>query len=324
MLSVSFSLFPRVALYRCLGGVVLLAGAASLTPSWAQEEKTPLMQKGAVAISIQDVKAEIPNLAEDVRAKLSAEPDQLRPLVEHLFMRRVFASEARLNGVAEQPEVQRHIAIAQERILADAQLAHLEDAALPQPEVIEKQIRTIYQAEPQRFTIPTENRARHILIAGKDAAARAKIDQILADVRAGADFEKIAREQSADPGSAPKGGDLGYFTQGKMVPEFQAAVDALKNPGDLSPVVRTAFGFHIIRLEDRKPGRLQSFDEVKDQLRAETIAKLKNDARKKEVERVRALGQGDAAALEAFIAEQKALAEKTAGKADQPPSAGKP
>jgi peptidyl-prolyl cis-trans isomerase C len=146
----------------------------------------------------------------------------------------------------------------------------------------------------------------------------------LADVRAGADFEKIAREQSADPGSAPKGGDLGYFTQGKMVPEFQAAVDALKNPGDLSPVVRTAFGFHIIRLEDRKPGRLQSFDEVKDQLRAETIAKLKNDARKKEVERVRALGQGDAAALEAFIAEQKALAEKTAGKADQPPSAGKP
>ena len=94
----------------------------------------------------------------------------------------------------------------------------------------------------------------------------------------------------------------------------QIAAFGLKKTGELSPVVQTPFGFHIIRLEGHKPATVKPFDEVKDQLRAETIAKLKNDARKKEVERVRALAQGDAAALEAFIAQQKALLEQTPDK----------
>ena len=162
--------------------------------------------------------------------------------------------------------------------------------------------------------LPEEAHVRHILIAGQDEAARSKAEKILADLHAGADFEQLAREHSQDAGTAPKGGDLGFFSKGKMVPAFEQAAFGLKKTGELSPVVQTPFGFHIIRLEGRKPATVKPFDEVKDQLRAETIAKLKNDARKKEVERVHALAQGDAAALEAFIAQQKALLEQTPDK----------
>ena len=139
-----------------------------------------------------------------------------------------------------------------------------------------------------------------------------KTKKILADLRAGANFEQLAREHSADPGSAAKGGDLGFFPEGKMVPAFEAAAAALKNPGDLSPIVPTQFGFHIIRLEGRKPASVKPFDEVKEELRAEIIAKLKAEARNKEVARARALAQGDATALEAFMAEQKAKAQPSA------------
>ena len=321
--SVSFSCFSSVACARHLGNLALVLGVL-LAPALAQAGGASLIQGGGTSISAEDTAAEMVQVPQNVREKLLAEPEQLRQLVEALFLRRALAFQAQRDGVAQNPAVQREIAVMQERILAEAQLEHVENASLPSAELIDKQIRTIYKAEPERFTTPAETHARHILIAGQDDAARAKAEKLLAELRAGADFATLAREHSADPGSAAKGGDLGFFPKGKMVPAFEQAAFALKKPGDLSPVVPTQFGFHIIRLEGRKPATVKPFDEVKDQLRAETIAKLKNDARKKEVERVRALGQGDAAALEAFIAEQKALAEKTAGKADQPPSAGKP
>lgn len=301
--------------------VTAMCGAAS----FAQAENALLMRGASVTISTQDVIEELAFAPDEVRKKILQEPEKIRQMVETLHLRRAFAAQAHTSGVAQKPEVQRQIAVTQERILAEAQLAQVEDAALPSAEAIDKHIRTIYKAEPERFTIPAEVHARHILITGTDDAARSKAEKILADLRAGADFEQLAREHSADPGSAAKGGDLGFFPKGKMVSAFEKAAFALKKTGELSPVVQTPFGFHIIRLEGRKPATVKPFDEVKDELRAETIAKLKNDARKKEVERVRALGQGDATALEAFIAEQKAKAESSA-KADTAaqPAATKP
>ncbi len=313
MPSVSFSSLCPVAGIQSLR-VLALACGMCLMPAWAQSEAVSLMQGGNASISTEDATAEMALAPENVREKLLAEPEQLRQLVENLFLRRALATQAQRDGVAHKPEIQRQIAVMQERILAEAQLEYVENASLPSTELIDKQIRTIYKGEPERFTTPAQVHARHILIAGQDDASRAKAEKLLADLRTGADFEQLAREHSADPGSAAKGGDLGFFAKGKMVPAFEKAAFALKKSGDLSPVVQTPFGFHIIRLEGRKPATVKPFDEVKDQLRAETIAKLKNDARKKEVERVRALAQGDAAALEAFIAQQKALLEQTPDK----------
>lgn len=306
-MSSPFCGFDLKASRFCVGFVVAWAAAGLMYPvlSYGQE----LVQGNGTITSADDVWLELEQIPLNARRELLSDPEKMRELVDLLHIRRTLAAKAQASGVANKAEVVREITVMQERILAEAQLEHVENAALPSNELIDKQIRTIYKGEPQRFTTPAQVHARHILIAGQDDASRAKAEKLLADLRTGADFEQLAREHSADPSSAAKGGDLGFFAKGKMVPAFEKAAFALKKSGDLSPVVQTPFGFHIIRLEGHKPATVKPFDEVKDQLRAETIAKLKNDARKKEVERVRALAQGDAAALEAFIAQQKALLE---------------
>src|SRR5439155_989667 len=103
-------------------------------------------------------------------------------------------------------------------------------------------------------------RARHILVktaadAGADAkaAARKKAEELLAKVKAGGDFAALAKERSEDAGSAANGGDLGLFTRGRMTPAFEEAAFALQG-GGLSDVVETPFGFHVIKVEEHRPG----------------------------------------------------------------------
>ena len=96
--------------------------------------------------------------------------------------------------------------------------------------------------------------------------ARAKAQQVLKEVRAGGDFAKLAAENSNDPGSAAKGGDLGFFPKGQMEPAFDTAVFALK-PGAVSGIVETSFGFHIIKVLERRPARTAPFEEVSGQIK---------------------------------------------------------
>ena len=127
-----------------------------------------------------------------------------------------------------------------------------------------------YDKNPDKFAQPESVRASHILILTKDAdeagkkAARTKIDGVLKRAKAGEDFAALAKENSQD-GSASQGGDLGFFGRGRMVPEFDQAVFALK-PGEISEVVSTQFGYHIIKLTEKKAGSTVPFDQVKPQV----------------------------------------------------------
>jgi peptidyl-prolyl cis-trans isomerase C len=127
-----------------------------------------------------------------------------------------------------------------------------------------------YDKNPDKFTQPESVRASHILLLTKDAdeagkkAARTKIDALLKRAKAGEDFAALAKENSQD-GSASQGGDLGFFPRGRMVPEFDQAVFALK-PGEISEVVGTQFGYHIIKLTEKKEGSTVPFDQVKPQV----------------------------------------------------------
>ena len=104
-------------------------------------------------------------------------------------------------------------------------------------------------------------RARHILVETEDEA-KAILDQL----KGGADFATLAKEKSKDPGAA-EGGDLGYFTKDQMVPEF-AEVAFKMYPGQLSDPVKTQFGWHVIKLEDKRTKQPPEFDKVKDQIEA--------------------------------------------------------
>jgi len=134
------------------------------------------------------------------------------------------------------------------------------------------EVRKFYDGNKPRFREQASVHASHILIRleqNADAAARTKaraqIEDIQAQVKKGANFAELAKKHSQDPGSAPNGGDLGFFTRGQMVPAFDEAAFATK-VGQVSGVVETPFGFHLIKVAETKPGRDVGFDEVKEQI----------------------------------------------------------
>jgi len=138
-------------------------------------------------------------------------------------------------------------------------------------------VRKAYDEQTARFHVPEKVRARHVLVrvdpdAAEDvvAAARAKIDAAAARIQKGEDFAVVAKEVSEDPGSKDQGGDLGAFPRGQMVPAFEEVAFRLKD-GETSEVIRTDFGFHVIRTESREPAQDQSFEEVS-RLLAEELA----------------------------------------------------
>lgn len=138
----------------------------------------------------------------------------------------------------------------------------------------DKTVSEYYKNRPAQFLEEESVKASHILIkvdknTTKEAreAAKKKIDGLLKRAKKGEDFAKLAKENSDDPGSRHNGGDLGFFGRGMMVPPFEKAAFALKKD-EISDVVETEFGYHIIKLTDRKPSRTIPLSEVQDKLKS--------------------------------------------------------
>jgi peptidyl-prolyl cis-trans isomerase C len=148
----------------------------------------------------------------------------------------------------------------------------LREAVEPKAAVTDEQVSDFYSKNPDQFKQGERVRASHILItaprdadAATKAAARAKAEAVLKDVKAGKDFAALAKQHSQDPGSGAQGGDLGYFTQGQMVGPFNDVAFSLK-PGATSDLVETDFGFHIIRVIDKQAARSVPLEEVRPQV----------------------------------------------------------
>jgi len=142
----------------------------------------------------------------------------------------------------------------------------------PGVSISDADVENFYNANIDQMQRPLAVHARHILIkptsteAEAQEAARNEADEILSEIRAGADFVKLATDRSQAP-SAPRGGDLGYFGPGQMVEPFERVAFALQQ-GEISAVVQTQFGYHIIRVEDRRGGDTAPLEEVADKIRA--------------------------------------------------------
>jgi peptidyl-prolyl cis-trans isomerase D len=138
-------------------------------------------------------------------------------------------------------------------------------------EVSDAQLRQAYAASMDNFRMPERIHARHILLKtdGKSnaekAQLKAKAEDLIKQLRGGADFAELAKKYSEDPGSGQKGGDLDWLVKGQTVPEFETAAFALK-PNEISNVVTSQFGYHIIQVLAHEPARVKPFEEVKAQL----------------------------------------------------------
>jgi peptidyl-prolyl cis-trans isomerase D len=153
------------------------------------------------------------------------------------------------------------------------QVVIVDQAKLEQTMVVpDAELHAAYNASMDNFRMPDRVKAQHILIKTdfkSDAkAALAKAEDLLKQLKAGADFSKLAEKNSDDSSNAPKGGDLGWFVRGQMVPEFDKAAFALK-PGELSGIVTSQYGYHIIKVNEKENARVKPFEEVKGDLAAE-------------------------------------------------------
>ena len=241
-----------------------LAGAGflllSALPALAQDEAVALKGEDKVVATVNgyEIKASEVRMAfDDVIGQIPNLPKKMRYpfVVQFLVERHLLAQLANKDGLAETDDYKRRLAAYQAKALRDSYLAQK-----IAPQVTEEQVRKVYDDEAKKVTETERVRARHILVASEKEATT-----ILGKLKAGEKFEDLAKQYSLD-GSKDYGGDLGYFTAPEMVAEFSKAAFALKK-GEVSKPVKTEFGWHIIRLEDRKMGAAQPYDQVKSAIR---------------------------------------------------------
>jgi peptidyl-prolyl cis-trans isomerase C len=234
-------------------------------------------------------------LAQESRARKLAvgEQDIEARLVE---IRKSFPSEdAFTQGIAAQGLTPEHLR-EQTRTSLEVQKV-IEAEVTPKVAVQDAEVSTFYQQNLDRFKQGESVRASHILFGvPQDASpvqrteAKAKAQAALKEIRAGADFAALARAQSQDQGSAPQGGDLGFFPKGQMNPQFEDAAFALK-AGTVSPVVETPFGFHVIKVHERRGPRTAPLSEMADEIKEFLLKGQREQKLEQFVEQTKAKGK---------------------------------
>jgi peptidyl-prolyl cis-trans isomerase C len=276
----------------------LLATAAAAQ----SDQRVVATVPGGSAITVEEVNAEVNRLSPKAQEQVLARPADVARMAQNMLVRRELARQAEAAGVQNDPKVAAALQAARERVLHDAALARAEGAA-PDRAALERLARNQYDAAPEKFDTPEQVRVSHILVAAKACEPEAKARDLLAKARQpGADFAALARANSDDSGSAARGGDLGFFARGKMIAAFENAAFALKQPGELSEVVKTDFGYHVIRLEERKPAARQPFEAARDGLMKSIADSEKRTRRQQALDRITADIQFDREAIEAVVA----------------------
>jgi len=242
--------FPKKRSFVAAAVLALAAASTSFNPTSAQESKVVAKVNGK-AITEADM-----NFANaEIGAQLGDIPENVkrRALAEHLIDNALFAEAAIAAKMEADPEFEQQMQYLRRRLLREQYVEKQLKSAISETDA-----KKIYDQRVAQLKPEDEVAARHILV---DTEEKAKA--LLAKIKAGGDFAALAKENSADSGSKEQGGMLGYFGRGKMVPEFEKAAFTMTK-GQVSEPVKTNFGWHIIKLEDRRRKPPPSFDEVKE------------------------------------------------------------
>lgn len=244
---------------RTLAAALVLALAWTPLAAWAQQaevEEDPVVAR----VNGDEVRrSEVLTLASRLPPQYQSQIVQIYPLlVQRVIDFRLAGRAGREAGLAENEEVKRRTKAAEREAIRDLYLEQKIEAG-----VTEETLKARYEEMVEETPPVTERKARHILLETEDAAK-----EVIAELDEGADFAELAKEHSTGP-SAEQGGDLGYFTSDQMVPEFSQAAEKLE-PGEYSEEpVKSEFGWHVIKVEDRREKPAPSFDELEPQLREE-------------------------------------------------------
>ncbi|MDP3029935.1 MAG: peptidylprolyl isomerase [Deltaproteobacteria bacterium] len=269
-----------VVLSICLGVVCLLVSSLAWADKSAKNDKI-VAKVGKQVLTAEALNQRVNSLPPEYQKMIRQNPQFRQSLIDRWVQLSLLSQEARAR------KLDRDRAIAEKiNELVDTVLAQefVTKYVFDKIEVTDKEISNYYSEHKAEFEEPEMVKARHILAkvppeAKPDdwASAEARIREIKKRLDGGEDFAATAQASSEDPGSKDKGGELGFFPRGQMVPEFEKAAFALRT-GEVSEPVKTAFGYHIIKAEDRKEAKTKVFNEVKEEVKNRLIETKQEEA----------------------------------------------
>ena len=245
-----------------LTGAVAVAFLSSF-PVYAQDANPVLAKVNGQEIRQSDV-----TIAEEELGPSLAQMDPASRkdnVLSFLIDMKIVAKAAEDKKVADRDDFKAKLAFARNRLLMDSLLGTEGKEALT-----DANMKKVYDDAAKQISGEQEVRARHILVESEDEAKK-----IEAELKKGADFAELAKKSSKDPGAAD-GGDLGFFTKDQMVPEFSAVAFAME-PGKISDPVKSQFGWHIIKVEEKRNRQAPAFEQVKPQIETYVVRKAQAD-----------------------------------------------
>ncbi len=244
--------------------LVFLASIALLLGGCGDKNRRVLAKVNDKVITVGEFNEKIKRLPKHYQGIMEK---QKKKFLDEVIKEELLYKEALKARVDKDPETQEVIAAARKKILVSRLIKNrVEDAIAVSGEEIKK----YYDEHSEEFMLPERWRASHILVDTNEEA-----EEIKEKVNQGAPFEELARNRSKDA-SAERGGDVGYFSKGQLIPDFEEACFLLE-AGEVSDVVKTQFGYHIIKLTERKSPEVQEFSRVKELIKKELEGQRKKE-----------------------------------------------
>jgi peptidyl-prolyl cis-trans isomerase C len=247
--------------------------AVLASPAFAQDREV-VARIGNRTITVADFNKILTYYDAEQRAMIEKNPQGKPTILWQTVQGLVIAGLAREKGFDKRPEIKGQLEMITNNFLA---FQYLQKEVISKIKVTEKEAKAYYDKNPDLFKSPEQIKARHILIQVPKEAPdeekkklKEKADEVLKKIKAGEDFTKLAADFSDDPGTKSKGGELGFFSKGSMVPAFEQAAFALK-PGEVSEVVETDFGFHVIKVDEKKEAVSEPFETIKEKVTKQVL-----------------------------------------------------
>jgi len=249
---------------------------------YATEKETKVVARiGDMQFTTSDFQRWMELNPEEKQKTIEADSKKKANMLTQIITSMVIADVARKAGFDKRPDI-----MEKKKFVVNGFLTreYLERVVASGVSVSEEDIKKYYEENSERFSLREQVRARHILIRvnaqmdeAAKLAARKKAAELLAQVGAGSDFATLAQDHSEDMMSRNRGGDLGMFGHGQMVPEFETAAFALQ-PGETSDIVETKYGYHIIRVEERQEDSVKPLEEVRQMIEPTLLSEKKREA----------------------------------------------
>jgi len=238
--------------------IFTVIAAFLLAGSGCAEREPAVAHVGRRRITVSDFKQRLEEVPSYYRGFIATEGGK-RQYLSGMIKEEILLHKALDENLHRRPDIARRLEEVRREVLLAAAINHLHNEEI---KVSDQEIRDYFEKHREEFADPVQLKVSHILLSNENRAR-----EVLQKLRRGASFEKLARENSIDTFTAVNGGDMGFIERGDMPPEFEEPVFSLQSVGEISDVIKTPYGYHIVKLTGRKRGRAESFENARENIK---------------------------------------------------------